>query len=78
MDIPRDIIYTFERFDVLAWWKGSKEVYPKLYVTAMLVLSKPITNAFQERCFSAVTWRDTLMNQSMTEATFEMVMIYYY
>jgi len=71
-DVPRDLGYTWERFDLGRWWVKEKNSYPHLYTAAMVILAKPITNAFQERTFSIGTWHDTLLNQRTHESTFEM------
>ena len=46
-------------FDVMAWWDANKTNYPRLFPTAIVWLSKPATNAFQERVFSCSSWLDS-------------------
>ena len=43
-------------FDVLGWWHHHQNDYPHMYPSALLWLSKPRTNAFQERVFSLGCW----------------------
>ena len=43
-------------FDIMAWWSDHKTEFPLMYVMAMIWLTKPSTNAFQERIFSLGTW----------------------
>ena len=53
-----------------AWWHDEGQVrFPKLFITATLYLSKPYTNAFQERVFSICTWPDSALRQSQTADT---------
>ena len=46
-------------FDVLGWWHHHRNDYPHMYPSALLWLSKPTTNAFQERVFSLGSWFDS-------------------
>ena len=46
-------------FDVLGWWHHHQNDYPHMYPSALLWLSKPTTNAFQERIFSLGSWFDS-------------------
>ena len=46
-------------FDVLGWWHHHQTDYPRMYPSALLWLSKPTTNAFQERFFSLGSWFDS-------------------
>ena len=46
-------------FDVLGWWNLHQNDYPCMYPSALLWLSKPTTNAFQERVFSLGSWIDS-------------------
>ena len=46
-------------FDVLGWWHHHQNDYPCMYPSALLWLSKPTTNAFQERVFSLGSWFDS-------------------
>ena len=59
-------------FDVLGWWHHHQNDYPCMYPSALLWLSKPTTNAFQERVFSLGSWLDSnrLMRQQ-TAHTFQ-------
>ena len=43
-------------FDVMKWWDDNKGDYPYVFVSAIIWLTKPATNAFQERIFSLGTW----------------------
>ena len=43
-------------FDVMKWWKVHGSEYPFMLPSALIWLTKPPTNAFQERVFSASTW----------------------
>ena len=59
-------------FDVLGWWHHHQNDYPRMYPSALLLLSKPTTNAFQECVFSLGSWFDSnrLMHQQ-TAHTFQ-------
>ena len=46
-------------FDVLGWWHHHQNDNPRMYPSALLWLSKPTTNAFQERVFSLGSWFDS-------------------
>ena len=46
-------------FDVLGWWYHHQNDYPRMYPSALLWLSKPTTNAFQECVFSLGSWFDS-------------------
>ena len=46
-------------FDVLGWWHHHQNDYPCMYPSALLWLSKPTTNAFQECVFSLGSWFDS-------------------
>ena len=46
-------------FDVLGWWHHHQNDYPCMYPSALLWLSKPTTNAFQEHVFSLGSWFDS-------------------
>ena len=43
-------------FDVMKWWRDHANEYPFLFPSALIWLTKPPTNAFQERVFSSSTW----------------------
>ena len=43
-------------FDVMRWWDENKTDFPYVFVSAIIWLTKPATNAFQERIFSLGTW----------------------
>ena len=59
-------------FDVLGSWHHHQNDYPHMYPSALLWLSKPTTNAFQEHVFSLGNWFDSnrLMRQQ-TAHTFQ-------
>ena len=63
-------------FDVLGWWHHHQNDYPRMYPSALLWLSKPTTNAFQECVFSLGSWFDSnrLMRQQ-TAHTFQVRML---
>ena len=63
-------------FDVLGWWHHHQNDYPRMYPSALLWLSKPTTNAFQECVFSLGSWFDSnrLMHQQ-TAHTFQVRML---
>ena len=63
-------------FNVLGWWHHHQNHYPHMYPSALLWLSKPTTNAFQERIFSLGSWFDSnrLMCQQ-TAHTFQVRML---
>ena len=46
-------------FNVLGWWHHHQNDYPCMYPSALLWLSKPTTNAFQECVFSLGSWFDS-------------------
>ena len=46
-------------FDVLQWWQANKSNFRMIFPSALVWLSKPSTNAFQERIFSFSSWFDS-------------------
>ena len=60
-------------FDVLKWWSTNRSLFPKLFPSALVWISKPATNAFQERVFSRSTFmdRNPLMRRQL-DKNFEM------
>ena len=60
-------------FDVLKWWSDNKMLFPKLFPSALIWISKPATNAFQERVFSRSSFmdRNPLMRRQL-DKNFEM------
>jgi hAT family C-terminal dimerisation region len=76
-DILRDyykkgIMYVYNYFDVLTWWRVNAGKYNELSVAATIVLGKPTHNAFQERVFSMGTHKDTRLRNRLKEDGFEM------
>ena len=67
-----DLLYISSKFDVLEWWNtvGAGK-YPNVLVAALPILGLPASNAFQERIFSACTWHDDPLNQSLHTDRFE-------
>ena len=55
-------------FNVLGWWHHHQNDYPCMYPSALLWLSKPTINAFQECIFSLGSWFDSnrLMHRQTT------------
>ena len=63
-------------FDVLGWWHHHQNDYPCMYPSALLWLSKPTTNAFQERLFSLGSWFDSnRLMRRQTAHTFQVRML---
>ena len=61
--VPIDALYCHDKFDALLWWsKEGMKNYPHCAVGASLVLSKPATNACQERVFSKCQWMQVPMD----------------
>ena len=60
-------------FDVMSWWRINGERFAKVFPSAIVALSQPATNAFQERVFSLASWFDSnrLMNRTFPK-NFEM------
>ena len=60
-------------FNVMAWWHHHGPRFPKVFPSAIVALSQPATNAFQERVFSLASWFDSnrLMNRQFPK-NFEM------
>ena len=46
-------------------------ICPAALVAALPILDLPASNAFQERIFSACTWYDDPLNQSLHDVRFE-------
>eukprot|EP00984_Skeletonema_dohrnii_P009246 scaffold3526_cov72-Skeletonema_dohrnii-CCMP3373.AAC.2 len=67
-----DLLYISSEFDSLEWWKtqGSKK-YPEVFAAALPILALPASNAFMERTFSACTWHDDPLRQSLREERYE-------
>lgn len=69
----KDFLQLGKHFDVLGWWNENKQKYPKVFVTAIIWLTKPATNAAQERVFSKASWFDqNRLMRSQSPKTFEM------
>ena len=69
----RNYIAVGKYFDVMGWWQAFADKYIYVYPSALTWLSRPATNAFQERVFSLGSWFDS--NQLMRcqgAKTFEM------
>ena len=63
-------------FDVLGWWHHHQNEYPRMYPSALLWLSKPTTNAFQEHIFSLGSWFDSnRLMRWQTAHTFQVRML---
>jgi hypothetical protein len=60
-------------FDVMSWWRINGPRFSKVFPSAIVALSQPATNAFQERVFSLASWFDSnrLMNRQFPK-NFEM------
>jgi hAT family C-terminal dimerisation region len=68
----RDIMYVRERFDVSEWWRQIGSIkFPKLAISALIVLGKPSHNAFQERVFSVGNWTDSKLRKKRKAENFE-------
>ena len=52
-------------FNVMQWWMANRTQFPKIFPSAIIWISKPATNAYQERVFSTSSWfdRNPLMNR---------------
>ena len=69
----RDFLAVGKYFDVMAWWDHNKDNFPHVFPSAVIWLTKPATNAFQERVFSLGSWFQQNKLQSKTTAkNFEM------
>ena len=68
-----DILYISSKFDLLEWWKnvGSKK-HPLVILVALVILTLPPTNAYQERIFSTCTYFDDPLRQNLKFSRFEM------
>lgn len=57
----------------MQWWKVEGAVkFPHVSLVAMLILGKPVSNAFQERVFSRGTFEDNILRKRRLENSFEM------
>ena len=62
----------WKHFDVLQWWgRHAQHKFPLLFPMASIVLGKPYTNAYQERCFSLASWFDGKLVQSQKAETLQ-------
>ena len=68
-----DILYISSKFDLLEWWKnvGSKK-HPLVILVALVILTLPPTNAYQEHIFSTCTYFDDPLRQNLKFSRFEM------
>jgi hypothetical protein len=65
--------HTTSLFDIMMWLKQvAKERWPHIMVAASIVLPKPFHNGFQERVFSAGTYRDDKLKKRLKDEHFEM------
>ena len=68
-----DFLVVGKYFDVMGWWEKNKDNYQHVFPTAVIWLTKPATNAFQERVFSLGSWFQQNKLQTKTTAkNFEM------
>ena len=63
----------WKHFDVLKWWgTDARHKFNLLFPLATIVLGKPYTNAYQERCFSLASWFDSKLMQCQKAETLQM------
>ena len=66
----RKVTKVWKHFDVLKWWgTDACHKFPLLFPLATIVLGKPYTNAYQERCFSLASWFDSKLMQCQKAET---------
>ena len=69
----RKVTKVWKHFDVLKWWgTDARHKFPLLFPLAIIVLGKPYTNAYQERCFSLASWFDSKLMQCQKAETLQM------
>ena len=69
----RKVTKVWKHFDVLKWWgTDARHKFPLLFPLATIVLGKPYTNAYQERCFSLASWFDNKLMQCQKAETLQM------
>ena len=69
----RKVTKVWKHFDVLKWWgTDAHHKFPLLFPLATIVLGKPYTNAYQERCFSLASWFDSKLMQCQKAETLQM------
>ena len=71
-----DTLYISSLFDSVEWWKqvGRKD-HPQVFPVFPAVIAQPASNDFQERIFSACTWFDNPLRQSLQDERFEMAVL---
>ena len=71
--MERNYIAVGKYFNVMGWWQAFADKYIYVYPSALMWLSRPATNAFQERVFSLGSWFDSnRLMRCQGAKTFEM------
>ena len=71
-----DTLYISSLFDSCEWWRnvGRKRHY-LVFLVVPSIIALPSFNGFQERIFSACTWFDNPLRQSLKSTRFEMAVL---
>ena len=71
-----DTLYISSLFDSCEWWRnvGRKRHY-LVFLVVPSIIALPSSNGFQERIFSACTWFDNPLRQSLKSTRFEMAVL---
>lgn len=71
-----DSLYIAKVFDVMKWWAHrGKMMFPIVALIAPRVLSRPASNAYQERIFSTCSWFDSKLRSRLGPERFEMAVL---
>ena len=71
-----DSLYIAKVFDVMNWWAHrGKMMFPIVALIAPRVLSRPASNAYQERIFSTCSWFDSKLRSRLGPERFEMAVL---
>ena len=69
----QETLYISSIFDLCEWWLHVVSVgrHTLVYLVLPAIIALPRSNAFLERIFSACTWFDDPLRQSLTDNRFE-------
>jgi len=70
-----ETLYISSLFDCLEWWMHCRKEHKLVFLVVPPVLACPSANGLQECIFSACTWFDNPLRQSLSDKRFEMAVL---
>ena len=69
-------LYISSLFDSCEWWRNvGRKHHHLVFLVVSEIIALPSSNGFQERIFSACTWFDNPLRQSLKSTRFEMAVL---